>query len=91
MTIFHCKNQVATFNKKSNELKAKAIETGMQIVKEWKDGQFDCFIAQHSQAKIKDCTALFVECGAHAHHVNPSVWYSFAGTGRIEENTYVQR
>ena len=91
MTIFRCKNQVATFNKRSAELKAKAIADGMTIAEEWKDGQFDCFLARHSQEVLKRGVALFSECGAHAHHVNPSTWFCFPGTGRIEESTYVQR
>ena len=90
MSIFRCNNQVATFNKRSASLKATAIADGMDVHTEWKDGLFDCFMARHSQATLKAGKGLYAECGANVN-VNPTLWSTTPGKGKVDNDTYLQK
>lgn len=88
MSIYRCNNQVATFNKRSAALKASAIADGMNVHTEWKDGEFQCFMASHSQATLLAGKGIYAECGANVNG-NPCTWTS--GRGKVWQDTYLQK
>jgi len=89
-TIYRCKNQVVSFNKRSAELKAAAIADGMDVHTEWQEGEFDCFMARHSQSTIKAGKALYAECGANVN-CNPTLWSTTPGKGSVDSSVYLQK
>jgi len=49
-TTWKCKDRVASFNKKSDEMKAQAVEDGMKISNEYvTESGLKCFHAEHIQ------------------------------------------
>lgn len=91
MTVWKCKDQVATFNKRSAELKATAKESGMDVHTEWKHGAFDCFMARMPQASLKQGLGMFAECGANFGAKAPYLWHTKPGGGKVWEETFLQK
>ena len=89
MSIVRCDNVVASFNKASAKLLANAIADGC-TVKEWKVGEFNCFVADGEQSKLKQGLGVYGSCGACINN-NPRVWVALAGSGKIDEKVYLPK
>lgn len=89
MTIFRCNNPQAVFNKRSAQLKERALESGMKIT-EWETEGFNCFHAITEQKVLLKGSGLFSECGACVNN-NPQTWFCIPGTGRIEKSSFLPK
>ncbi|MDF0506845.1 hypothetical protein POK33_39520 [Burkholderia cenocepacia] len=86
--ILRCKNVAASFNRRSAELKTRAVEYGMRITSEWTVDGLDCFHAETAQATLKAGLGTLAEAGACINGV-PRLWFTIPGGGRINETAFL--
>lgn len=66
--IIYSANVLNSFNKRSDELKARVIELGLQICQEWDENGYHCFTARNSQDNLKAGKGVYSEVSAHLNH-----------------------
>jgi hypothetical protein len=88
--ILNCKDQKASFNRHSAELKAEAVADGMVICSEWDDGGFQCWRAEQKQETLRQGLGVFSHAGACVN-VMPRVWYNAPMSPHTYETIFRQK